>query len=61
MRSRLEDLKGVLPLRALPMLAALITFLTGTILLGAMGAILFLYLATACHHRSGKYYGRHGQ
>jgi hypothetical protein len=43
------------------MLAALVTFLTGTILLGAMGTILFLYLTAACYGRCGKYYGRHGQ
>ena len=43
------------------MLAALVAFLTGTILLSAMGAILFLDGIAACDGRCGKYYGRHGQ
>ena len=43
------------------MLAALVALRTGTILLGAMGAILFLDLIAACYSRCGKYYGRHGQ
>jgi hypothetical protein len=43
------------------MLAALVTFLPGAVLLRAMGTILFLYLATTCQHRSGEHYGRHGQ
>jgi hypothetical protein len=44
------------------MFAALITFLPGTILLGAFSAILFLVFNAACIcRRAGEYYGRHGQ
>jgi hypothetical protein len=46
------------------MLAAVVTLLTGAILLRTMGAILLLHLsrfAAACQYRSGQHEGRHGQ
>jgi len=55
-------IKKRLSFRAFPILTALIAFLPGTVLLGAMGAILFLMLGAAgiCH-RSGQHYGRYSQ
>jgi hypothetical protein len=41
--------------------AALVTWLTGTALLGAMGAILFLDDIAARNGRRSKYNDRHGQ
>lgn len=44
------------------MLAALIALLPGTVLLGALGAILFLLLVGArIYDRTTQQYGRHGQ
>lgn len=59
--SRGRPKKEELSLRTLPMLTALVTFLTRTIVLRAMRAILFFALTAACKHRPGQHGGRHGQ